>query len=232
MRIPAARAVVPLTTDLVFVPDNRLHALDEASVVRIAKSIDNIGQQTPVTVFAVRQDDKTRFVLVAGAHRLEACRRLGKDVWAVQVDSDDPDLKRWELEENFARSSLTPDEFTSHVGELIRLETERGVFGAHEPKLKTASNPKGAGRPASPTSNRGLAAKTGASKDKVGRAKQKLAAAGAPVPEAEPTAPAPKPAPRSAKLRLQDAWHKHCNAIWSELGAAERAEIIEWLQAD
>lgn len=74
-------------------------------VEKIIQSIDKSGQLVPVLL--VRDGDKS--LLVAGRARVEAARKLGKDVLAVYIEAED-DISRAvaHLEENGAR---TVDEF-------------------------------------------------------------------------------------------------------------------------
>ena len=59
----------------IYVPAKRRTTLDAAKVEKIAESILENGQTTPILV----REDGERFVLVEGLHRLEACRSLGED---------------------------------------------------------------------------------------------------------------------------------------------------------
>ena len=56
---------------------NRLRHLDAAKVASIAASMDEIGLQQPVSVWA--SDDDAIVELVAGAHRVAAAKNLGWD---------------------------------------------------------------------------------------------------------------------------------------------------------
>ena len=58
----------------VYVPVKRRQTLDRQKVETLAESILARGQDTPILVRA----DGSRFVLVEGLHRLEACRALGE----------------------------------------------------------------------------------------------------------------------------------------------------------
>jgi ParB-like chromosome segregation protein Spo0J len=58
----------------VYVPVKRRQMLDLQKVETLAESILANGQETPILVRA----DGSRFVLVEGLHRLEACRALGE----------------------------------------------------------------------------------------------------------------------------------------------------------
>lgn len=63
-----------LPIDRIYVPVKRKKALKPELVHEIAESILEIGQQAPILVRA----DESRFVLVEGLHRLEACKALGE----------------------------------------------------------------------------------------------------------------------------------------------------------
>jgi ParB-like chromosome segregation protein Spo0J len=59
----------------IYVPGTRRATLDPAKAQEIAASIMQVGLQTPILV----RQDGTRFVLVEGLHRLEACKQLGEE---------------------------------------------------------------------------------------------------------------------------------------------------------
>lgn len=84
-------------------PDAR--ALDAAAVAGLADSIAEVGLINPIRVRSVG----TGYELVAGAHRLEACRRLGlADIAAVVVEDDDLHAELAMLDENLCRAELSP----------------------------------------------------------------------------------------------------------------------------
>jgi sulfiredoxin len=58
----------------IYVPVKRRQTLDPKKVEAIAESMLSVGQQAPILV----RSDGSRFVLVEGLHRLEACRALGE----------------------------------------------------------------------------------------------------------------------------------------------------------
>ena len=64
-----------ITIDDVYVPARLRAALDPEKVDTLAESILELGQQTPISV----RHDGERYVLVAGLHRMEACKALGED---------------------------------------------------------------------------------------------------------------------------------------------------------
>ena len=58
----------------IYVPTKRRATLNPATVEKIAESMLQEGQRTPILV----RKDGERFVLVEGLHRLEACKSLGE----------------------------------------------------------------------------------------------------------------------------------------------------------
>ena len=58
----------------IYVPAKRRATLDPEKARKIAESILQVGQQSPILV----RRDGERFVLVEGLHRLEACKQLGE----------------------------------------------------------------------------------------------------------------------------------------------------------
>lgn len=106
--------------------------VNEEAVLRLMESIQRIGLRTPLSVrlvdgFKVGGDEVDgQPVLVTGAHRLEAVRRLG---WEhvecfVMTDGDEANARRWEISENLHRADLTALERTELVAEWIRLTGE------------------------------------------------------------------------------------------------------------
>ncbi|MBA1159066.1 ParB N-terminal domain-containing protein [Microvirga mediterraneensis] len=58
----------------VYVPVKRRQTVDPHKVETLAESMLAKGQETPILV----RPDGSRFVLVEGLHRLEACKALGE----------------------------------------------------------------------------------------------------------------------------------------------------------
>lgn len=86
---------------------NRLRTLNEEKVAALMLSIPEHGLRNPISVYGLQSDE---FVdLSAGAHRLEAMRRLGREtVPCVHYQGDALDRELWEIDENLIRSDLTP----------------------------------------------------------------------------------------------------------------------------
>ena len=64
-----------LKIDEIYVPIKRRKTLNMKVVNDIAESMLENGQLTPILV----RQDRERFVLVEGLHRLEACKALGEE---------------------------------------------------------------------------------------------------------------------------------------------------------
>ena len=117
----------------------RLRGLREAVVLQLMDSIGQIGLQTPISLasgVAKREGggaDVVSFTLVAGRHRLEACRRLGWDeIDAAIVQMDAVEAQLWEVDENLCRADLIELERDEHLArrkelyEKLRPETRHG----------------------------------------------------------------------------------------------------------
>ena len=130
----------------------RLREVDEGVVARLAESMDRIGLQNPIQVrhnFGIDPEtgeydrglDRGGFALVAGAHRLEAARRLGWGrIEALVLDDPSPDmLALVEVEENLARAELTPlarGRFVARYEELRRKLHPETRHGGDRKSLK------------------------------------------------------------------------------------------------
>jgi ParB/RepB/Spo0J family partition protein len=87
-------------------------------VGELVKSIRMLGLQTLPTV--VERDG--RYKLVAGRHRVEALRVMGKDRIDVRVvDFDDVEARLWTISENLHRNELNALQRSEHIAEWIRL---------------------------------------------------------------------------------------------------------------
>ena len=134
----------------------RLRRVDPEAVDTLARSIAEIGLQVPITVRLEEQPDRQCLFLVAGAHRLEAVRKLGwEQLPAVFIAADAVDVRRWEIAENLHRAELTVLERAEHVREWVRLTEEKQQGASHQaepvsaqlgPKLSRRGR-EGEGRP-------------------------------------------------------------------------------------
>lgn len=97
---------MPLSIDEIEVPEGR-REVGDATVKALADSIDKIGLRHPITVRKWGE----RYILVAGRHRLEACKKLGREhIPAVIASISKADAELWEIDENLARAELSKEE--------------------------------------------------------------------------------------------------------------------------
>jgi ParB-like chromosome segregation protein Spo0J len=99
-------------------------------VSALARSINEVGLLHPIVVTPDRR-------LIAGWHRLEACRLLGwTEIPAVMLDVDALVTELAEIDENLIRNDLTVLERAEHLArrkeihEQLHPETKRGTAGA------------------------------------------------------------------------------------------------------
>lgn len=111
----------------------RHRELREEQVSSLVQSIAKIGLQTPITVRQATLEDD--MILVAGAHRLEACKRLFMDeIEAFVIENDDEEAARmWEIAENLHRAELTALERDEHVSEWIQLAEKKRADASDKP---------------------------------------------------------------------------------------------------
>jgi ParB family chromosome partitioning protein len=121
-------------------PQPRLRRLDQEKVQALVLSVQEIGLQSPISLRAhpvmeatPRNHNGKLYSVVAGEHRLEACRRLGwKDIPAFIIDLDDAHCQLWEIDENLVRAELTQLERAEHIRvrkivyEQLHPETKHG----------------------------------------------------------------------------------------------------------
>src|SRR5438067_585755 len=116
----------------------RLRTYREEAAASLAESIARLGLLQPIAVLEV--DGGYR--LVAGRHRLEACRKLGwSEVRAAIATSDELDAQLAEIDENLFRAELTVLERGEHLvrRDQILKATGRRAPG-HRPR-KGGTNP-------------------------------------------------------------------------------------------
>ena len=114
------RRILPIDLSAIRV-EKRLRSIDPGAVTRIAYSMGEIGQQSPISV-RPDPDDPALFILVAGAHRLEAARRLSwTQIEATVTDSDDQQHRLLEIDENLMRADLSPLDRSRFLAERKRI---------------------------------------------------------------------------------------------------------------
>lgn len=174
---PAKREIEYLIVENIEVHDRARPVSDEA-VETLASSMSRIGLRTPIsvryyperpdTVPAGETDDA--LILMTGAHRLAAAKRLGweKIECFVYQDGDEIDAQLWEIAENLHRADLTKEQRDEHIRRYAELLAERETGDAN------CVGSLNDGRKAGPQHKLGIAsqiaAETGVSKDTVRRA--------------------------------------------------------------
>lgn len=138
-------------SDIHVPPDRRLR--DRANVAALAKSIKEIGLQTPLAVVMrdnIVMEDGIEFdgvpVLVTGLTRLEALKQNGETRAPCYFIDDEDDADIWEADENLARSDLTPGERAALEHKRLVAVKRKAEKAAPEFSTKLVENPKG-GRP-------------------------------------------------------------------------------------
>lgn len=124
-------ATLNLTLDEIVIGDRR--PVNDEAVKRLAQSIRQVGLQHPITVRSVRGE----FLLVAGRHRLEACKRLNLNSIQAEVTKlDDIDAEMWEISENLHRAELTKLERDEQISRWIVLVEQKRVSAQvdHKPQ--------------------------------------------------------------------------------------------------
>jgi ParB/RepB/Spo0J family partition protein len=74
-----------ISIDRIRIPVKRRKTIDAQMVKRIAESILEMGQETPILVRP--DEDQHGYVLLEGLHRLEACKALGETTILALVGS-------------------------------------------------------------------------------------------------------------------------------------------------
>lgn len=112
---------MPLAIDDIEIAGGR-RTINAKTVKRLAESIDQIGLRHPVTVR--RKGDN--YILVAGAHRIEAFKKLGREhIPAIICSFTNADARLWEIAENLHRADLTKLERDENVAEWVKLTEEK-----------------------------------------------------------------------------------------------------------
>ncbi len=210
--------LVRIGADFVRVPTGR-RPVDMERVKALAESIDKIGLQTPVTVWMERDGDNDVPHLVAGAHRVAACKMLGIDVDAFVTNADEIDRELWEIAENLHRAELTKEQRDAHIrryAELLRAreeaERERAL---QSPQIAAIESKRADGRGHRPKGiARKIAEETGLSDDTVRRALNPRPAAPRLVPP--PPDPLNEDEARDKWLAAGMTWWNRGSHEWRE----------------
>lgn len=108
---------LPLAIEEIIIGEGR-REVNAAAVKRLAESIEKVGLRHPITV----RERGDKYQLIAGMHRIEACKRLGRDfVPATIVKMTNDDARLWEISENLHRADLSKIERDENVAEWIKI---------------------------------------------------------------------------------------------------------------
>lgn len=111
---------MPITIDDIDIAGDR-REVNTATVKRLADSIDKLGLRHPITV----RERGERYTLVAGRHRIEAFKKLGREhIPATIAKMTNDEARLWEISENLHRADLSKLERDEQVAEWIKI-TER-----------------------------------------------------------------------------------------------------------
>lgn len=134
MTTPAGRRLESLFVEHIEVGE-RHRALDAGAVERLAASMDTLGLRTPVSVryyedrpeWASEGEAGDTLILITGAHRLAAAKRLGWERIDCYVydHGDRIDAELWEIAENLHRLDLTKEERDRQVRRYAELLQQR-----------------------------------------------------------------------------------------------------------
>jgi len=101
---------------------NRKRDVEDDTVSRLAESIASVGLLNPIVVRSAsgnaldNQPPPSTVILVAGLHRLEALKKLGREVVECRLVSDDElQAELMEIDENLCRGELTPAQEAASV---------------------------------------------------------------------------------------------------------------------
>lgn len=131
--------VRPIDLDLLDRRDDA-RAVDEYQVRAIANSMGDVGQ---LSAIRVRPAAEGRFEIVAGVHRVEACRLLGLvEIDAIVEDIGELFAELTMIDENLCRSDLGPADRARQTArrkaiyEEIHPETRNGATGGGHDQLR------------------------------------------------------------------------------------------------
>jgi len=131
--------MMKLPIDKIKVPDLR-RSIDFGKVTELAESIRRIGLLHPITITCDHR-------LVAGAHRIEACRKAGmSEIDCCFIDGDSLHIELAEIDENLIRNDLDAISIgelalrRDEILETLGLRKKTGGNGSNQHKSKGAKS--------------------------------------------------------------------------------------------
>ncbi|WP_457650966.1 ParB/RepB/Spo0J family partition protein [Profundibacter sp.] len=101
--------------------ENRLRPISESGVQSVMASVEALQLLKDEIIVRQVRHQGGRLILVAGAHRLEACRRMGRKVPAKIYDCSDDWARMMELDDNLAGAELGALDSAVFLAERKRL---------------------------------------------------------------------------------------------------------------
>jgi hypothetical protein len=114
----------------IHVPVDRFrNRIDEDSIQHLMDSISRIGLRHPISIRTAYQSEPDDcWYVVAGAHRLEACKRLGWSAVECEIfDGTHDEAEMWEISENLHRAELTEIERADQLVRWMQLAIDGPV---------------------------------------------------------------------------------------------------------
>lgn len=176
-----------LYVDQIIVKSGR-RAIDQNKVKELAESIKQVGLLHPITVKFDTVGAEEHYTLVAGAHRLEAFKLLGKEFINVKIImKDDIQTELIEIDENLIRNELgylQRSDLLARKKEIYEdLYPETKALTGKELAEKRWDNATVESTPARPSFVEDTSQKTGMSKSTI---EKELQIANKVIPEAKP----------------------------------------------
>ena len=197
---------------------DRKRKLDQTRVAQLAESIGEVGLLNPITV---RKDG----YLVAGRHRLEACRKLGYiHIQATLLDGSALHAELAEIDENLIRNELTVLEQGEHLRRRDEILAEMGARAESGAQPGNANAAKNEGDKLSPSfrTTAAIAAEVGLSERDAQRRKQ---AANLPEPVRDALRDTPTADNQSELLKLSRMPEPEQQAVVEKIVAGEAANV-------
>jgi site-specific DNA-methyltransferase (adenine-specific) len=203
---------------------DRKRKLDQTRVAQLAESIGEVGLLNPITV---RKDG----YLVAGRHRLEACRKLGYiHIQATLLDGSALHAELAEIDENLIRNDLTVLEQGEHLRRRDEILTEMGARAESGAQPGNANAAKNEGDKLSPSfrTTAAIAAEVGLSERDAQRRKQ---AANLPEPVRDALRDTPTADNQSELLKLSRMPEPEQQAVVEKIVAGEAKTVKDAARA-
>lgn len=97
--------LIKLAIEEIILPEKMIRSCySDQSMLDLANSIEEVGILQPIVVMEANE----KYLLVAGARRVEACKRLGQKYIPAVILSGDLSVRQMQIVENIQREQLNP----------------------------------------------------------------------------------------------------------------------------